>query len=204
MAGARTTRGLWQSVLDKTRYDTENSARRWPCRTPRSSPTGRFGAANGGLVDQDGRRGRGHADGAPREVHCALPPRLGDPTALAHESYSRLIQQMVSYDQLDVTNIAAAELAIRQLQLLEERQMHAAVGNDSAAAEEKSLFPRSASGHGAIVISPDLKSRLSTEMAREASVLKERHKAREERNLARRPVAKGGKKGGAGHAGGDE
>lgn len=127
----------------------------------------------------------------------------GDPVALAHESYSRPIQHMVCYDQLDITNIAAAELAIRQLQLLEERQLHAAAGGDSAAAEEQNLFLGSAAGHGAVVISPQLKPWISTEMAREASVLKERPKAREERALARQPKGGGGpKKGKKGDAGG--
>lgn len=82
-------------------------------------------------------------------------PGASDPIALAHESYSRLIQHMVCYDQLVITNIAAAELAIRQLQLLEERQVHSSAGGDSAAANEQNLFLGSAAGHGAIGISPE-------------------------------------------------
>ena len=127
--------------------------------------------------------------------------RLGadHPVALQHESYSRILQTLVSYDQVDVTNLAAGELIIRQLQLLEERQQHASAAHDSVASEEQGLFMGTAAGAGATIISPQLKLWISTEMARDASVLKERRKAREERGLAR-PKAKGkaGKGGAAG------
>lgn len=79
------------------------------------------------------------------------------------------------------------------------------MGADSALAEEQNLFLGSAAGHGAIVISPELKTWISTEMAREASVLKERRKAREERALARQPKGGGGpKEGKKGDAGGGD
>ena len=111
----------------------------------------------------------------------------GDPVGLAHESYCRIMQAMVSYDCLDISNLASAELVARQLQLLEEKQQQLCDNDKSGAAEEAALFAGGLSGSGAVVVAPELKSFISTEMAREASVLKERRKAREERALARNP-----------------
>ncbi len=109
---------------------------------------------------------------------------------MQHESYSRIIQNLVCYDQLDATNLSASELIVRQLQLLEEIQLHSSAAHDSIAAEEQSLFMGASVGSGCTIISPLLKTWIATEMAREASVLKERRKAREERALAR-PKVKG-------------
>ncbi len=35
---------------------------------------------------------------------------VGDPAALQHESYSRIMETMLCYDQLDISNLASAEL----------------------------------------------------------------------------------------------
>ena len=111
----------------------------------------------------------------------------GDPIALQHENYCKILHAMLVYDQLDVTNLACAELVCRQLQLLEEKQMQSSTpqAESASVAEESSLFMGTASAHGAVLVCPELKSWVSSELSREASILKERRKAREERTLAR-------------------
>ena len=67
---------------------------------------------------------------------------------------------------------------------------------DGAAVEEQSLFMGATAGHAGTLVCPALKTWIAGEMAREASVLKERRKAREERALARpKKNPKGGKGG---------
>jgi hypothetical protein len=117
----------------------------------------------------------------------------GDPVALQHEAWCKVLQTMVCYDQLDVHNLASAELVCRQLQLLEDRHsMVSDKGEAAAASEESSLYMGTSTAHGAVLVAPELKSWIAGELAREASILKERRKAREERTLSRNN--QGGKK----------
>ncbi len=96
--------------------------------------------------------------------------------ALQHESYCRIVETMLCFNQLDISNLAFAELVARQLQLLEKTRV--ASGHfESAAAEEHTLFMGSSAGHGATFVSPALKTWIATEMARGAAILKERRKA---------------------------
>ncbi len=44
----------------------------------------------------------------------------GNPVAFQHESYCRIIETMLCYDQLDVANFSSAELVARHLQILKE------------------------------------------------------------------------------------
>ena len=108
-----------------------------------------------------------------------------DPVSIQHDMLSKILATMLTYDQLDISNLASAEMVARQLQLLEEKQA-AAAATDSTGAEESALFLGAPTSHSAVLVAPDLKLWISQELAREASVLKERRKAREERNLARK------------------
>lgn len=105
---------------------------------------------------------------------------------MQHEAWSKVLQTMVCYDQVDVLNLASAELVCRQLQLLEGRVYQSSDNAaTSAIAEESSLYMGTSTAHGAVLVAPELKGWIAGELAREASVLKERRKAREERTLAR-------------------
>eukprot|EP00973_Karenia_brevis_P016935 2321986-Karenia_brevis.AAC.1 len=42
-----------------------------------------------------------------------------DPNVRQHESWCRVLQLRMCYDQLDVSNLASAELISRQIQLIE-------------------------------------------------------------------------------------
>lgn len=116
-------------------------------------------------------------------VACKFQP--SDKPAQDHELLCRILQTMVVYDQLDVTNLASAELVGRAIQRIEDQhklKLHAA--DDSG---ETSLFLGSAGGSRVgTVISPKLSEWIGAGMQKEAAIAKERRKAREERNLSRK------------------
>lgn len=116
-------------------------------------------------------------------VACKLQPT--DAPALEHEAWSKVLQTMMTYDQLDVTNLASAEMAVRALQRIEERHKFKLVSADDAG--EGALFMGAPSGaRVGSIISPKLTEWIGTEMQKEALVSKERRKAREERALSRK------------------
>ncbi|CAK0822446.1 unnamed protein product [Prorocentrum cordatum] len=95
----------------------------------------------------------------------------------------RLLELGVVYDQLHVTNLAAMELVGRTLQTQEElyRDRFAAsseFGSDAA------LMSGALDAGGNACVAPALRDWLASETAREASIARERRKAREERLLA--------------------
>lgn len=116
-------------------------------------------------------------------VACKLQPTDGP--SMEHESWSRVLDAMMSYDQLDVTNLASAELVVRAIQRIEEKHKHKISSSEDAG--EGSLFMGAAGGsRSGLVISPKLTEWIGTEMQKEAMVAKERRKAREERALSRK------------------
>ena len=114
---------------------------------------------------------------------CKFQP--SDPAAIEHESWCRVLQVMATYDQLDTTNLASAELIARAIQRIEEKWKTKLAAVDDAG--ESSLF-MGASGGSRVgsVVSPKLTEWVGAEMHKEAAVAKERRKAREERTLARK------------------
>ena len=116
-------------------------------------------------------------------VACKFQPT--DKPAQDHEMLCRILQTMVVYDQLDVSNIAAAELVARGIQRIEEQHKLKLTSSDDAG--ESSLFLGSMGGsRSGTCISPKLSEWIGAEMAKEAAVAKERRKAREERALSRK------------------
>ena len=92
---------------------------------------------------------------------------------------------MVVYDQLDVANIASAELIVRGIQRIEEQHKLKLTSVDDAG--EAALFLGSSGGsRGGTVVSPKLAEWIGSEMQKEAAIAKERRKAREERALSRK------------------
>ena len=122
---------------------------------------------------------------------CRFQP--GDGPVLEHESWSRVLQSMVCYDQLDATNLACGELVARNIQRIEERHKDRAIASEEQS--EAALFMGMPQGSRAgLCISPALNTWAGKQTAEEACVAKERRKAREERALARKPAKKGGGK----------
>lgn len=112
------------------------------------------------------------------------------------------------YDGLDVVNLACVELLLRQAQLVEfsysergpappppakdsdgkEKPKGSGKGkNDKVGIYDESfIFLGSHKEYGTVMVAPDLLDYVSREVEREASVMKQVRKAREERALARK------------------
>ena len=104
-----------------------------------------------------------------------------------HEIGCKTLEIMICFDQLQVGSLAAAEFCARQIQLVEEKYRDRGVPKDSLElVSEAALFSGSRS-RTTICVCPALSEWIAEEMRKEAAVMKERRKAREERNLAKPP-----------------
>ena len=122
---------------------------------------------------------------------CKFQP--SDGPAVEHEGLCKILHTMLTYDQLDISNLASAELIARGIQRIEEKHKYKLQASDESG--EGALF-MGAMGGARIgsVVSPKLTEWVGGELQKEALVAKERRKAREERNLARKSAGKDGDK----------
>ncbi|CAK0846614.1 unnamed protein product [Prorocentrum cordatum] len=106
-----------------------------------------------------------------------------------HEALSRLFEYALTYDQLNFGELASLELAGRRYQLLAERHARALIaataGGDSGHLDNDRLFMGGEGRHGRALVAPVLEPWISQKLSEESSVLKERRKAKEGRQLAR-------------------
>ena len=125
---------------------------------------------------------------------CRMQP--SDGPVIEHESYSRILQIMMNYDQVDVSNLASAELIVRHLQRIEEKHKDKLVAiSDDNLGGETALFMGLAQGSRAgLCVAPALQTWLGKQLQEEALLTKERRKAREERALMRQPKKEKGAK----------
>jgi len=138
----------------------------------------------------------------PRQRHHWWRQILGlgsaDPGVDDHQFLSELLEVGLTYDMLNAGAVAIMEMVARRYQLWEEVHSEALriaeMGEGGADfAEERRLFLGLPRGRASALVMPALKDHIATEVAKEAAVLKERRKAREERQL----VAGGGLTGAA-------
>ena len=116
-------------------------------------------------------------------VACRFQPTDGP--AMEHEAWCKVLHTLVTYDQVDTTNLAGVELIARAIQKIEEKHKHKLSAVDDAG--ETALFMGATNGsRQGLVISPKLTEWIGTEMQKEAMIAKERRKAREERALSRK------------------
>ena len=108
-----------------------------------------------------------------------------------HERCCRALEMMACWDQLNLPDIAVAEMLGRSVQLQEERWRERLSGDDSANGLDSHLFYGTASVRGNVCVCPALQHFVAQELSKEFSVAKERRKANEERAAAR--PKKGGK-----------
>ena len=105
-----------------------------------------------------------------------------------HDSACRLLEFATTYDQLNLGNLAWGEACMREVMVAGERYKDRAIGSGDAQGvarlNEKNLF-LGQEQRQALCIHPGLIEYIGKEMAKEALVLKERRKAREERALLR-------------------
>ena len=133
---------------------------------------------------------------------CRLQPQ--DAGVSLHECARRCLELLVTYDQVDVTNIAGAEILSRQVQLVEEKWKDRVAGSlPSGDIEHDSHFYLGTSmSRGDLCACPLLQSWIAEQLSAESAILKERRKAREERTLTR--VGGGGGGGGQHHNDGEK
>ena len=121
-------------------------------------------------------------------VSCLLWSTLEDPGVDEHLFLSELLSLGAEVDQLNLPNLAVFESAARRLQLWEERyteklRMASDGAGTAGHASERHLFLGGSRPKGAALVSPQLERFVADRLSEEASVLKERRKGREEREL---------------------
>jgi len=110
------------------------------------------------------------------------------PNVTTHESCCRALDAFITYDQLNVSELAGVEVIARQLQLAEERERESSEakkpkGDKADLVLDSHLYLGGGHNRGNLCICPALNAWIAAELQSEAAVLKERRKAREERAL---------------------
>jgi hypothetical protein len=152
--------------------------------------TGTDDLATGTTTVRDDCHGDGTGAGTPIAwLTKWLPEKrleVDHPCVVSHETVCRLLLVTTCFDQLDASNCAGGEIFVRQVQLVEEKYPDAGskkAQGDSASLDSH-LYLGTMSTPGGLCICPALKFWISDERRREASVMRERCKAREEREIA--------------------
>ena len=137
-----------------------------------------------------------HAGGSPtqhsQQWRLACKFQASDGPAMEHLEWSKALEAFLIYDQVDLSNLAGVEVICRNLQRLEERYKDKVLSTlDEGGAGDASLYTSiSAAGRGGLIIDPKLTDFITTNVARDYQIMKERRKAREERQLARKEKPK--------------
>ena len=138
--------------------------------------------------------------GTPKQWHvrwranCRLQPTDGG--VPIHEAMCEIFETMLTFDQLNAASLASGELVVRQIQMQEDRWKERLLGTQADSTLESHLFVGSSS-RGMLCVCPALEEWIAEETRKSSAILKERRKAREERDAAR-PKAKSGAKDGTG------
>ena len=111
-----------------------------------------------------------------------------------HYQLSQLLKLLGEYDQIDLSNSAAAESAFRRLQTIEfsyldkarEAEGRSSGGSSKLTAEEQSILSGTARSSANLMVCPALLDYARTETDKEAQLLKNLQKAREGREALRR------------------
>ena len=110
-----------------------------------------------------------------------------------HQGLCRTLDCAVMFDVLDLSRIAAFEIVARRIQMIHDKWKHKLPQYQSlgdTGGDEAHLLLGVGETRGQLGIAPSLTRWLGKELGREASVNKERRKAREERALAAAPPPK--------------
>ena len=101
-----------------------------------------------------------------------------------HDLAMRMVELGLSFNQLNLGELASFELLMRKAQMAEwrHRDRLAAVAGDDMM-EESYLYLGTGETRGLVMVAPSLVDHINQEMHREAQILKERRKAKEERAL---------------------
>lgn len=109
-----------------------------------------------------------------------------------HEMAMRVLDFAVTFDQLQVAELACLEVVVRQAQLIELKYRNKVLSNQTASATDVStlelddhLYLGTGRTRGLLMVDPRLEEYVATELQRETAAAKERRKMREERALQR-------------------
>ncbi len=101
-----------------------------------------------------------------------------------HETLPRSVEIFSTRDQINLSACVGAEYLFRQIQMIEERYQDKVFGAGSDRNLETNLFSGHHHGSG-LCVCPALSEWIAVAMRGEATIFKERRKAREERNFAK-------------------
>ena len=128
-------------------------------------------------------------DGAPRSRHTRWKrdANLGasDPGVMEHELILRAVEHAIVFDQINITEMACFELLLRRAQLTEFKHREAMLRSEGGDEEDSFLYLGVSSTRGQVMMCPELEEFVSSQLQREGSVMKERRKLTEERELVR-------------------
>ena len=117
----------------------------------------------------------------------------GDRSIYEHECLSRVLESMVTVDQLNICSLQGCELIARRMQVIREAHRISPSSPDYSAADHFMgwRWKRNAQG-----IDSSLSAHVASELKNEAAIAKEARKAREEQNARRQNPGKKGQGGG--------
>ena len=113
----------------------------------------------------------------------------GDRSTYEHECLSRIMESMITVDQLNVCALQSAELVMRRMQVIREAHRISPSAPDYTSADHFMGWKWRKSTQG---IDAGLAAHVAAELKNEAAISKEARKAREEQQARRRPQNKGG------------
>eukprot|EP00973_Karenia_brevis_P059124 8231905-Karenia_brevis.AAC.1 len=136
------------------------------------------------------RRGGGAIDHH-RQFKTSFRVNKGDWGVELHEVVMRAADHFATYDGLDLSNAVGMEDLFRQAQLIEYSYLQESgdpaggkgknKGTRLVAPEEAAVFTGTHRDSGEVMVCPDLLDFVSKEIERDASIMKQIRKAREER-----------------------
>ena len=122
-----------------------------------------------------------------------------------HEAVMRIVELVVTYDQLDATNVAAIEVALRRAQIIEYYHMqrlrdgeHSLPGSSRLTMDEVTAFSGVRRQDDNLMLCPELIEHAKDEVSKIADINKAMRKHREEIRLQRSNTRDQGKKKGQG------
>ncbi|CAK0860193.1 unnamed protein product, partial [Prorocentrum cordatum] len=121
----------------------------------------------------------------------------GDRSIHEHEVLCRVLESMISVDQLNAPALQSAELVCRRLQVIEDARAVSPSAPDYSAADE---YMGWSAHRGGSAVAPALQKHVAANLRDKAAVLKGARKAKEEQKLRRGPT--GAAKGDPAHNGG--
>ena len=116
----------------------------------------------------------------------------GDRSVYEHECLSRIMEAMLTIDQLNAACLQCAELLCRRMQVIREAHGISPSAPDYSAADIMMGWRLRRSGQG---VDSSLAGYVASELKNEAAIAKEARKAKEEADLRRRNPRKTGKDG---------